>query len=115
MRERNINSRVRLGFLGRIEGRVGVVLFYWADPTDNQSFFKRGQHETYTMVIFCISCSTKNWEEGIKKLSIQDRRRDERGICKREKEPRRRGQIGCNCCRGSILAARFLEGVQLFR
>ena len=71
------------------------------------------------MVIFCISCSAKNWELGLKKLITQDRRGDERGICKREKEPRRREKIEYNCCRGSILAAGFLEGqiggIQLFQ
>jgi len=40
MRERMINGGVRLGFLGRIEGRVGVILFYWADSAKDQSFFQ---------------------------------------------------------------------------
>ena len=88
MQERNINGGVMLGFLGRIKGRMGEVLFYWADSAKNQSFFERRQHETYTMAIFCISCIAKNWEQGVEKLMIQGWRH--------EKEPRRRGQIGCN-------------------
>ena len=108
MRERIINGGVRLGLLGRVEGRIVMVLFYGADSAKNQSFLKRREHETYTMVIFCISCSAKNWELEIKKLKTKDRRCNERGICKREKEPKRQVQIECNCCRESILAAGFL-------